>query len=125
MAGTRYVDYLNTWGPIVLSHCDEAVTDAVTTALQSRNLTGVSTSELEVEAAELVVDRPQCREVQFGLTGSEVVAHAIRAARARTDRRKIVKFQGNYHGWYDPVALNYLSRREDVGAHDVFTRGLL
>lgn len=124
--GTRYVDYLNAWGPIVLGHCDPTVTNAVTSALETRDLTGVSTSELEVEAAELVVDRvPSADKVQFGLTGSEVVAHAIRAARAQTGRRKIVKFQGNYHGWYDPVALNYLSRREDVGDHDVFTSGLL
>ena len=124
--GTRYIDYLNAWGPIVLGHCDPIVNDAVASAIESLDLTGLSTSKLEVRAAELVQDRVPCADkVQFGVTGSEVVAHAIRLARAHTGRRKVVKFQGNYHGWYDPVALNYLSRRDAVGEQDVFTRGLL
>jgi glutamate-1-semialdehyde 2,1-aminomutase len=89
-------------------------------------MVGMSTSELEVRAAEMIAERvPSAEKVQFGTTGSEVVAHAIRTARAVTDREKIIKFQGNYHGWYDPVALNYISERKNLGQHDVITTGLL
>jgi glutamate-1-semialdehyde 2,1-aminomutase len=126
MEGNRYVDFLNAWGPIVLGHCDEDVNASVAEALESRDLIGMSTSELEVEAAELVAERvPSADQVQFGTTGSEVVAHAVRTARAVTGRGKIIKFQGNYHGWYDPVALNYLSKPENIGEHDPITTGLL
>lgn len=126
MDGTRYVDYLNAWGPVILGHCDEDVDAAVAEATESRDIVGASTSELEVEAAELVVENvPSAEKVQFGTTGSEVVAHAIRTARARTGRRKIIKFQGNYHGWYDPVALNYMTDEEKLGEHDPITTGLL
>ena len=126
MSGTKYVDYNNAWGPIILGHCDEAVDAAAREASSRRDMVGMSTSELEVQAAELVVDRvPSADKVQFGTTGSEVVAHAIRAARAATGREKIIKFQGNYHGWYDPVALNYISKPENVGQHDPITTGLL
>jgi glutamate-1-semialdehyde 2,1-aminomutase len=126
MSGDRYVDYNNAWGPIILGHCDEAVDAAVREATEKRDLVGMSTSELEVRAAELVHERvPSAEKVQFGTTGSEVVAHAIRTTRAVTGREKIIKFQGNYHGWYDPVALNYISERGKLGEHDVITTGLL
>lgn len=125
-AGNSYVDYLNAWGPIILGHCDEDVDAAVADATETRDIVGLSTSELEVKAAEMVVDRvPSADKVQFGTTGSEVVAHAIRTARARTGRDKIIKFQGCYHGWYDPVAMNYMTEEEDLGTHDLITTGLL
>ena len=126
MSGNRYVDFTNAWGPIILGHCDEDVNEAVREATAKRDLVGMSTSELEVRAAELVAERvPSADKVQFGTTGSEVVAHAIRTARAETGREKIIKFQGNYHGWYDPVALNYISKRENLGEHDLMTAGML
>ena len=125
-SGNRYIDYNNGWGPVILGHCDDAVNEAVAAATERRDIIGMSTSELEVRAAELVAERvPSADKVQFGTTGSEVVAHAIRTARAVTGREKIVKFQGNYHGWYDPVALNYISEPENLGQHDPITTGLL
>jgi len=125
-SGNRYIDYNNGWGPIILGHCDEDVNEAVTAATAKRDIVGMSTSELEVRAAELVAERvPSADKVQFGTTGSEVVAHAIRTARAVTGREKIIKFQGNYHGWYDPVALNYISEPENLGQHDLITTGML
>ncbi len=126
MDGNEYIDYLNAWGPVILGHCDEQVNTCVTEALTKRDLIGMSTSELEVIAAELITERiPSADKVQFGTTGSEVVAHAIRTARAVTGREKIIKFQGNYHGWYDPVAMNYLSKPEKIGERDLITTGLL
>ena len=125
-SGNRYIDYNNGWGPIILGHCDPDVNEAVTEATAKRDIVGMSTSELEVRAAELVAERvPSADKVQFGTTGSEVVAHAIRTARAVTGREKIIKFQGNYHGWYDPVALNYISKPENLGQHDLITTGML
>ncbi|WP_255197617.1 aspartate aminotransferase family protein [Halorarius litoreus] len=125
-SGNRYVDYNNGWGPIILGHCDPDVNEAVAQATAKRDIVGMSTSELEVRAAELVAERvPSADKVQFGTTGSEVVAHAIRTARAVTGREKIIKFQGNYHGWYDPVALNYISEPENLGQHDLITTGML
>lgn len=124
--GSEYLDYLNGHGPIVLGHCDPDVNEAVSLAVNRRDLVGLSTTELEVEAAEKVVDCvPSADKVQFGTSGSVAVAHAIRAARSATGRRKILKFQGNYHGWYDPVALNHISSREDLGTNDFFTNGVL
>ena len=125
-SGNRYIDYNNGWGPIILGHCDPDVNEAVAEATAKRDIVGMSTSELEVRAAELVAERvPSADKVQFGTTGSEVVAHAIRTARAVTGREKIIKFQGNYHGWYDPVALNYISKPENLGQHDLITTGML
>jgi glutamate-1-semialdehyde 2,1-aminomutase len=63
--------------------------------------------------------------VQFGTTGSEVVAHAVRTARGRTGRRKIIKFEGNYHGWYDAIAMNYMTTEESLGTTFPMTTGLL
>lgn len=124
--GNRYIDYLNAWGPVILGHCDEDVNRAVCSALEKRDIVGMSTSELEVEAAELVVEHvPSAELVQFGTTGSEVVTHAIRCARAHTGRSKIIKFQGHYHGWYDPVAMNYISKPENLDTRDVISTGIL
>ena len=124
--GNEYIDYLNAWGAILLGHCDPAVTTKVTEVLQTQDLYGYGTTSLEVDVAQAIAERvPSADKVLFGVTGSEVVARAITLARAVTGRRKIIKFQGTYHGWYDPVAMNHLSEEADLGEHDVFTNGLL
>jgi glutamate-1-semialdehyde 2,1-aminomutase len=124
--GNEYVDYLQAWGAIVLGHCDEEVRAAVDDAERRQDLYGYGTTELEVEASEAIAEKvPSAEKVLFGVTGSEVTAHAVRLARAATDRRKIVKFQGHYHGWYDSLAMNHLSPAQKVGEHDPFTEGLL
>lgn len=126
MDGNEYVDYLQAWGAIVLGHCHPDVNDAVARQLERTDLYGFGTTELEVSVAELVNEHvPSAEKVQFGVTGSEVVAHAIRLARAVTGRRKIVKFQGHFHGWYDPVSMNHLTDRDELGTADPFTAGIL
>ena len=126
MEGNEYIDYINAWGPIILGHCHEEVDRAVAEASKKRDIIGGSTSELEVKAAELVVEHvPSAEMVQFGTTGSEVVAHAVRTARGRTRRRKIIKFEGNYHGWYDPIATNYMTTEKYLGKKFPMTTGLL
>ena len=109
MDGNEYIDYLQAWGSIVLGHCEEQINEAAAKALTEQDLFGMGTTEPEVELAEMIKERvPSAERVLFGVTGSEVVARSIMVARATTGRKKIVKFQGQYNGWYDPVAMNHL-----------------
>lgn len=124
--GTEYVDYLQAWGAIILGHCHGQVNKRVKEVLSEQDLYGMGTTELEVEVAETISDHvPSAERVLFGVTGSEVVARAITLARAVTGRRKIIKFQGHYHGWYDPVAMNHLTEQDKLGSKDTFTKGLI
>lgn len=101
--GNEYVDYVLGFGPLLLGHCAPEVVDAVTRQL-TRGLTFGAQHELEAELAELVVETVPCAELAcFSTTGSEAVHAALRIARAATGRRKILKFEGHYHGWIDPV----------------------
>ena len=124
--GTEYVDYLTAWGAITLGHSDPDVNAAVSDVLAEQDLYGMGTTELEVEVAELVTDRVPCAErLLFGVTGTEVVSSAIRLARGVTERPKVVKFQGHYHGSHDSLVLNHATPAEDLGAKDPFTKGVL
>lgn len=126
LSGKEYIDYLQAWGAIILGHCNEEINQTVSTATQQHDLYGYGTTELEVEAAEAVQSHvPSADKVFFGVTGSEVTAQAIRLSRGVTGRRKIVKFQGHYHGWYDSLAMNQLTPRDLLGERDPFTEGLL
>jgi glutamate-1-semialdehyde 2,1-aminomutase len=124
--GNEYVDYLQAWGAIILGHCDEQINAAVDDAQSRHDLYGYGTTELEVDVAERIRNHvPSAEKVLFGVTGSEVTAHATRLARGVTDRRKIIKFQGHYHGWYDSLAMNHLTDPEKFDERDPFTEGLL
>jgi glutamate-1-semialdehyde 2,1-aminomutase len=124
--GTEYVDYLQAWGAIILGHCHDQVTDRVAEVIGRQDLYGMGTTELEVEVAEAISDAvPSADRVLFGVTGSEVVARAITLARAVTGRKKIIKFQGHYHGWYDPVAMNHLTDPDHLDDKVPFTEGVL
>jgi glutamate-1-semialdehyde 2,1-aminomutase len=101
--GNEYVDYVLGFGPLLLGHCPRAVVDAVVAQL-GRGMTFGAQHELEAELAELLVDTVPCAElVCFSTTGSEAVHAALRIARAATGRRIVVKFEGHYHGWIDPI----------------------
>lgn len=105
--GNEYVDYICGWGPIILGHCDDDLNEYITSKISEADLFGIGSTPLEIKAAEAIVNRvPSAERVIFGMSGSEVVAHAIRLARAVTGRSKVIKFQGLYHGWYDTVAAN-------------------
>ncbi len=101
--GHSYIDYVLGFGPLLLGHAPEAVVSAVTRQLR-RGFTFGAQHELEAEVAELIVEAVPCAElVCFSTTGSEAVHAALRLARAATGRTKLVKFEGHYHGWIDPV----------------------
>jgi glutamate-1-semialdehyde 2,1-aminomutase len=101
--GNEYVDYVLGFGPMLLGHTPAPVIEAVR-AQVGRGFTYGAQHELEAELAERVVATVPCAElVCFSTTGSEAVHAALRIARAATGRSKIVKFEGHYHGWLDPV----------------------
>ena len=96
-----YLDYVGSWGPMILGHNHPVVRAAVERALASGTSFGAPT-EAEVELAELVVDIvPSVEVVRLVNSGTEATMSAARLARAATDRSKVIKFRGGYHGHAD------------------------
>ncbi|MBL0373449.1 aminotransferase class III-fold pyridoxal phosphate-dependent enzyme [Rhizobium sp. KVB221] len=101
--GQDYIDYVMGFGPLLLGHTPAAVIDAVTAQLSRGFLYGAP-HRAEAEFTARLVDCLPCAEgVILSNTGSEAVHMALRLARAFTNRELIVKFEGNYHGWFDPM----------------------
>ncbi|MBI2907805.1 MAG: glutamate-1-semialdehyde 2,1-aminomutase [Chloroflexi bacterium] len=101
MDGNSYIDYVCSWGPMVLGHAHPKVISAVKNAAESGTSFGAPT-QLETELAELVVSTvPSVEMVRFVNSGTEATMSALRLARAFTKRDKIVKFAGCYHGHAD------------------------
>lgn len=124
--GRRYTDYHAAFGATLLGHADERVNDAICQAISTIDLVGLGTTDLEVELAELLVDSiPSAQMVISTLSGSESVQQAIRLARGATGRPLVVKFQGCFHGSYDPVARNVISAPELAYGRDPNSAGIL
>ena len=101
--GREYIDFVQSWGPMILGHGPEEVLDAVKEQLEKGTSYGAPTL-LEIEAAEAVVNTvPSIEEVRFVSSGTEAVMSAIRLARGYTGRDKFIKFDGNYHGHSDAL----------------------
>ena len=101
--GTRYVDYVGSWGPLILGHAHPAVLRAVTRAAARGTSFGAPTAG-EVEIAETICAAlPSVEMVRFVSSGTEATMSAIRLARAATGRKKILKFEGCYHGHADAL----------------------
>ncbi len=99
--GNRYIDYIGSWGPMILGHNDDRVLNAVKKQLEKGMSYGAST-ELEVEMAELICNIvPAVEMIRMVNSGTEAVMSAIRAARGFTGRNKVIKFEGCYHGHAD------------------------
>jgi glutamate-1-semialdehyde 2,1-aminomutase len=113
--GNEYIDYLLGYGPLVLGHAHPAITEAVGRQLRNGSVFGIPVA-LEMEVAEMLVDLfPSIEMVRFCQSGTEAVLAAMRLARAATGRRLIVKFEGQYHGWLDQVAISYAPTTEQAG----------
>src|SRR5215468_3055137 len=98
-----YIDYVGSWGPMILGHADPEVVEAVTRAAQNGTSFGASTPA-EAELAELVKAAfPSIEMMRFVSSGTEATMSAIRLARAFTQRKHIVKFEGCYHGHADSL----------------------
>lgn len=101
--GNELIDYVCSWGPMVLGHAHPAVIDAAVEAAKSGTSFGAPT-ELEVEMARRVVSAvPSIEVVRFVSSGTEATMSALRLARAKTGRNKILKFNGGYHGHEDAL----------------------
>ena len=101
--GKRYIDYIGSWGPMILGHGHPGVIEAVQTAMQEGFSFGAPT-EREVELAEEIVKLvPSIEMVRLVSSGTEAAMSAIRLARGATGRSKIIKFEGCYHGHADAL----------------------
>ena len=101
--GTRYIDYVGSWGPMIVGHRHPRVLAALETALAHGTSFGAPT-EAETRLAELIVAAvPSIDEVRMVNSGTEATMSAIRLARGYTGREPIVKFAGNYHGHVDSL----------------------
>ena len=99
--GNRYIEYVGSWGPMILGHAHPRVTEAVRRVIVSGTSFGAPT-EIEVMMAELVTRTvPSIEMVRMVNSGTEATMSAIRLARAFTGREKIIKFEGCYHGHAD------------------------
>ncbi len=101
--GKEYIDYLGSWGPLIVGHCHPKVVAAI----QDQASKGVSFGapcELETQLAKMVVERvPACERVRFVSSGTEATMSAIRLARGATKRPLVVKMDGCYHGHVDSL----------------------
>ena len=97
----EYIDYIGSWGPLILGHAEPSVLDAIVSAACNGTSFGASTPS-EADLAELVLSAfPSMQKVRFVSSGTEATMSAIRLARAYTKRKYIIKFEGCYHGHAD------------------------
>lgn len=111
--GNEYTDFMMSFGALIQGHAHPRLVKVVCDAMAEGSHFAAATSA-EVEAAERFCRMvPSAEVVRFTNTGSEATMLALRLARAHTGRRKFLKFEGHYHGWYDPFLLNAHSHASD------------
>lgn len=104
--GNEYIDYICSWGPLILGHNNERVLNGVREAIELGSSFGLPT-KMEVELAELICKcYPSMDMVRFTTSGTEATMAAVRVARAFTNRNKILKFEGCYHGHSDSLLVS-------------------
>jgi glutamate-1-semialdehyde 2,1-aminomutase len=116
--GRTYIDYVGSWGPMILGHADEEVVAAVQEVAAGGTSFGAPT-ELEIQLAQEVVDAvPSIEMVRMVSSGTEATMSAIRLARGVTGRTKLVKFEGCYHGHADSLLVKAGSGVATLGLPD-------
>ncbi|EAG5259171.1 glutamate-1-semialdehyde-2,1-aminomutase [Listeria monocytogenes] len=124
--GNEYIDYVLSWGPLILGHTDPAVVNAITKVALKGTSFGTPT-EIETELAKLVIERvPSIEIVRMVSSGTEATMSVIRLARGYTKREKILKFEGSYHGHGDSLLIKAGSGVATLGLPDSpgVTKGL-
>ena len=117
--GNEYVDFMMSFGALIHGHAHPKIVEVASQAMAEGSHFAAATSA-EAEAAERVVKMvPTAEAVRFTNTGTEATMLALRLARAHTGRTKFLKFEGHYHGWYDPYCLNGNSHpAQDLGPRE-------
>lgn len=116
--GQQYLDYIGSWGPMILGHAHPEVIEAVQQAAARGTSFGAPT-EAESELAERIIAAvPSVQRVRLVNSGTEATMSAIRVARGATGRSKIIKFAGNYHGHVDSLLVSAGSSAATLGAPD-------
>ena len=116
--GNEYIDFVLSWGPLVLGHANPIVLDAIDRAMHNGTSFGMP-SELEVQLGELIRERmPHVEMMRFVSSGTEATMSAVRLARAFTGRESILKFEGCYHGHADSFLVRAGSGVATLGLPD-------
>ncbi|MCA9138281.1 MAG: glutamate-1-semialdehyde 2,1-aminomutase [Planctomycetales bacterium] len=116
--GNQFVDYIGSWGPMILGHRPPVVIEAIEKALAKGTSYGAPT-EAESKLAEQIIDAvPSVEKVRLVNSGTEATMSAIRVARGATGRNKVVKFSGNYHGHVDSLLVAAGSAAATLGVPD-------
>jgi glutamate-1-semialdehyde 2,1-aminomutase len=115
--GNEYIDHNLCFGALMAGHCHPAVVKAVEQKLHEGTTFGMP-HDMEWELAEEICKRYPVEMVRFGSSGTEVTMHACRIARAATNREKILKFEGAYHGLHDTALVSVKPKAEDYGDPD-------
>ena len=115
--GNEYVDFICSWGPLILGHCQEDVEKAVAESI-GKGLSFGAPTAIEVEMAQLVCEMTGVEMVRMVNSGTEAVMSALRLARGATGRSKIIKFAGCYHGHSDSMLVKAGSGALTGGAPD-------
>jgi len=113
--GHQYIDYIGSWGPMILGHGHPAVRAAVASALQTGTSFGAPTTRETEIAGEVVAAVPSVEKVRFVSSGTEAAMSAVRVARGVTGRNKVVKMRGHYHGHVDALLVQAGSAATTLG----------
>jgi glutamate-1-semialdehyde 2,1-aminomutase len=101
--GNEYIDYIGSWGPMILGHASNIATDGIMACFENSTSFGVAT-EKEIDMANLICEaHPSIEKVRMVSSGTEATMSALRVARGYTGRDKILKFEGCYHGHSDSL----------------------
>ena len=104
--GNKYIDYIGSWGPMILGHANKAVINSIRKVIKKSTSFGAPTL-LETKLAKLIKKNfPSMEKMRMTSSGTEATMSAIRLARGYTQRDKIIKFEGCYHGHVDSLLVN-------------------
>ena len=116
--GNRYIDYIGSWGPMILGHAHPEVLDAIQQAASRGTSFGAPTERESGLAALIQQIMPSMERVRLVSSGTEAVMSAIRVARGATGREKVIKFSGCYHGHVDSLLVSAGSAAATLGVPD-------
>ena len=116
--GGEFIDYCLSWGVLILGHAHPEVTDTLAKVIKNGTSFGAATT-LETELAKLIIEAvPSIEQVRLTNSGTEAVMGAVRLARGYTERNKIIKFEGGYHGHADYLLVKAGSGQATLGLPD-------